>query len=262
MTNLTLKNKKIIINAGASGIGWATAKICLSKGAYVYLCDVNEKFLKKVKKHPLNNKKLFSYICDASNEDEVSNFFKQINKKTKKIDSLINNVGIAGPTGTIEKLNSKDWEKTFKTNVISHFYFTKLAVPLIKKNKGGSIINFSSGAGIMGFPLRSPYAASKWAVVGVSKTLAMELGKFKIRVNVICPGTIKGDRMVRVIRDKSKFLKVSKKKIEKDFISMASMNCWIFEDDIGKMCSFLISDEAARISGQVIGVDGNAIRLD
>ena len=84
MTNLTLKNKKIIINAGASGIGWATAKICLSKGAYVYLCDVNEKFLKKVKKHPLNNKKLFSYICDASNEDQVSNFFRQIKKKNQK----------------------------------------------------------------------------------------------------------------------------------------------------------------------------------
>ena len=84
--------------------------------------------------------------------------------------------------------------------------------------------------------LRSPYAASKWAIIGVTKTLAMELGKFKIRVNAICPGTIKGDRMVRVIRDKAKFLKVSKKLVEKEFVSMASMNCWIYEDDIGKMC--------------------------
>ena len=133
---------------------------------------------------------------------------------------------------------------------------------MLKKNKGGSIINLSSGAGIMGFPLRSPYAASKWAIVGVTKTLAMELGKYKIRVNAICPGTIKGDRMVRVIRDKSKFLKISKKQIEKEFVSMASMNCWIYEEDIGKMCSFLISNEAERISGQIIGVDGNAIRLD
>ena len=262
MTNLTLKNKKIIINAGASGIGWATAKICLSKGAYVYLCDVNEKLLKKVKKHRLNNKKLFSYICDASNEDEVSNFFKQINKKTKKIDSLINNVGIAGPTGTIEKLNSKDWEKTFKTNVISHFYFTKLAIPLIKKNKGGSIINFSSGAGIMGFPLRSPYAASKWAIIGITKTLAMELGKFNIRVNAVCPGSIKGERMKRVIRDKAKFTRVSSKRIEKDFISMSSMKKWILEEDIGKMCAFLISDDSSKVSGQVISVDGNTERND
>ena len=259
---LSLQNKKIIISAGASGIGWTTAKVCLSRGAIVYLCDINNKSLNKIKKHPLNNKKLFSYECDASDEDEVSNFFNQIYKKTKKIDALINNVGVAGPTGTIEKLNSDDWEQTLKINVISHFYFTKLAIPMLKKNKGGSIINISSGAGIMGFPLRSPYAASKWAVIGVTKTLAMELGKFKIRVNAICPGTIKGDRMIRVIRDKAKFLKTSKKKIEKDFISMASMNCWIYEEDIGKMCSFLISNDGEKVSGQTIPVDGNATRMD
>ena len=224
---LSLHNKKIIISAGASGIGWATTKVCLSRGATVYLCDIDIKLLNKIKKHPLIKKKLFAYKCDASIEDEVSNFFNQISKKTKKIDALINNVGVAGPTGTIEKLSSDDWEKTLKINVISHFYFTKLAIPMLKKNKGGSIINISSGAGIMGFPLRSPYAASKWAVIGVTKTLAMELGKFKIRVNAVCPGTIKGNRMVRVIRDKAKFLKFSKKKIEKEFVSMASMNCWI-----------------------------------
>jgi len=261
MSNI-LKNKKIIISAGASGIGWATAKVCLSKGATVFINDIEKKFLNKVKKNPLNNKRLFSYECDASNENDVKNLFKQISKKTKKIDALINNVGVAGPTGTIEKLKSKDWEQTLKINVISHFYFTKLAIPMLKKNKGGSIINLSSGAGIMGFPLRSPYAASKWAVIGVTKTLAMELGKFKIRVNAICPGTIKGDRMVRVIRDKAKFLKVSKKSIEKDFVSMASMNCWIYEEDIGKTCSFLISSDGERISGQTIPVDGNATRMD
>ncbi len=259
---LSLQSKKIIISAGASGIGWATAKICLSRGAIVYLCDIDNKSLNKIRKHPLNNKKLFSYEFDASDEYEVSNFFQQVNKKTKKIDALINNVGVAGPTGTIEKLSSEDWERTLKINVISHFYFTKLAIPMLKKNKGGSIINISSGAGIMGFPLRSPYAASKWAVIGVTKTLAMELGKFKIRVNAICPGTIKGDRMVRVIKDKAKFLKVSKKLIEKEFVSMASMNCWIYEEDIGKMCSFLISSDGERISGQAIPVDGNATRLD
>ena len=96
----------------------------------------------------------------------------------------------------------------------------------------------------------------------MTKTLAMELGKFKIRVNAICPGTIKGDRMVRVIKDKSKFLKISKSKIEKDFISMASMNCLIYEEDIAKMCSFLISNDSERVSGQTIPVDGNATRLD
>ena len=260
--NLTLKNKKIIISAGASGIGWVIAKECLNKGATIFLCDINKKFINKSKRHPLNNKKLFSYECDASNENEVFKFFSQVLKKTKNIDALVNNVGIAGPTGTLEKLKSEDWEQTLKVNVISHFYFTKLAIPMLKKNKKGAIINLSSTAGIFGFPLRSPYAASKWAIVGVTKTLAMELGKFKIRVNAICPGTIKGDRMGRVIRDKAKFLKVPKKSVEKEYISMTSMNTWIYEEDIAKNCSYLISDDAQRVSGQIISVDGNTFRMD
>ena len=153
-------------------------------------------------------------------------------------------------------------ENTLHVNVNSHFYFTKQAIPLLKKSKASSIINISSGAGIMGFPLRSPYAASKWAVVGMTKTLAMELGKYKIRVNAICPGTIKGNRMKRVIRDKAQFTKVSARKIENDFVSMASMKSWISEEDIGNMCAYLISDEANKVSGQVIAVDGNAERMD
>ena len=133
---------------------------------------------------------------------------------------------------------------------------------MLKKNKGGSIINLSSTAGIFGFPLRSPYAASKWAVVGMTKTLAMELGKFKIRVNAICPGTIKGNRMGRVIRDKAKFLKLSKKSVENEYISMTSMNTWVYEEDIARTCSYLISDDALRVSGQIISVDGNTFRMN
>ena len=261
MINQSLKNKKIIISAGASGIGLAITKVCLNRGATVFLSDINEKFINKLKKSNKSTK-LHIFKCDASDEDQVKNLFERIKKKTSKIDCAINNVGIAGPTATFEKISLRDWEKTLRTNVISHFLFTKLSIPMIKKNKGGSIINISSDAGVMGFPLRSPYAASKWAVVGITKTLAMELGKYKIRVNTILPGTIKGDRMIRVIRDKANFLKISKKKVEKEFLSMSSMRSWIYEDDIGKMCSFLISDDALRISGQIIGVNGDAIRLD
>ncbi len=262
MTSQSLRNLKIVISAGASGIGLATAKICLSKGAIVHLCDIDSFFLKKLDKHPLKNKRLFTFNCDASKENQVTEFFNKIKKKTKKIDALINNVGIAGPTGSLEKINSKDWENTLKTDVNSHFYFTKKAIPLLKKSKNGSIINISSTAGILGFPLRSPYAASKWAIIGITKTLAMELGKFNIRVNAVCPGTIKGQRMNNVIKAKAKLKKISKKIVEKDFISMSSMKKWILEDDIGKLCSFLISSDSSKISGQVISVDGHTERND
>jgi len=262
MLGKNLQNKKIIISAGASGIGWVTTKICVAKGALVYLCDVDPKAINKVKKHPLYNKRIFVSETEASDETEVIDFFHKMKKKFKNLDALINNVGIAGPTGTIEKLDSSEWENTLHVNVNSHFYFTKQAIPLLKKSKTSSIINISSGAGIMGFPLRSPYAASKWAVVGMTKTLAMELGKYKIRVNAICPGTVKGDRMKKVIRDKAKFTKISSKKIESDFVSMASMKSWINEEYIGKMCAHLISDEANKVSVQIIAVDGNAERMD
>ena len=262
MTDQSLKDKKVVISAGASGIGWATTKVLLSRGACVFLCDINVKSLSKVEKHSLKNKRLFIYECDASDEYQVSNFFDHIKKKTKTVDALINNVGISGPTGTLDTLESQDWEKTIQVDINSHFYFTKQAIPLIKKSKNGSIINISSTAGILGFPLRTPYAASKWAVVGITKSLAMELGKFNIRVNAVCPGTIKGDRMKRVIKEKAKFTKTSVNSVEKDFISMSSMKKWILEEDIGKMCAFLISTESSKVSGQIIAVDGHTERND
>ena len=250
MVNQSLRNKKVIISAGASGIGWATAKVCLDKGAIVFICDVDKKHLLKAKKHKLNKKKLFVYECDASDENKVKELFTQINKKTKKIDCLVNNVGVAGPTGTIEKLKSEDWENTLKVNVISHFYFTKLAIPMLKKNKGGSIINLSSGAGIMGFPLRSPYAASKWAIVGVTKTLAMELGKYKIRVNAICIGLIKSAQWERKAHNSNVdtlYKELSKK------VPMGKVG---EEIDFANLVAFLSSDRSSFITGTAINLDG------
>ena len=257
---MILKNKKIVISAGASGIGWATAKVLDQRGAKVFVCDIDEGRVKAINRDKKN--KIKAFACNANEEKEVYNFFKEIKKITTTLDCLINNVGIAGPTGSIEKLNYKDWDKTLKTNIIGHFLFTKCAIPMLKKNKGGSIINISSTAGVFGFPLRSPYAASKAANISFTKTAAMELGKYKIRVNSILPGVIRGIRMQKVIDAKAKYLGVSKQSIEKEFISMASMNCWIEEEDIGKLCSFLISDDGNKISGQSIAVDGNTLKGD
>ena len=254
-----LKNKTYVISAAADGIGFAIAKKIISAGGKVYISDINKKKVNEINKKYKN--KIYATAMDCTNPAEIKNYFHKL-KSLKKIDGLINNIGIAGPTKSLEKIKIEEWEETIKTNLHSHFYYTKYSIPFLKKAKKSSIINLSSTAGLYGFAQRSPYTASKWAVIGLTKTLAMELGKYKIRVNAICPGTIKGDRMVRVIRDKAKFLKTSKKSIEKEFISMASMNSWIYEDDIAQMCSFLISKDAERISGQIIGVDGNATRLD
>ena len=179
-----------------------------------------------------------------------------------KLNGLINNVGIAGPTKFIEKITKEEWQNTIETNLNSHFFFTKFAIPLLKKNKSGSIINLSSTAGLFGFPQRTPYASSKWAIIGLTKSLAMELGKFRIRVNAICPGSVEGDRMKRVISAKAKLLKINSNKIQKEFESMTSIKSFVSKEDIASMVVYLLSDSSINISGQAIAVDGHTERMN
>ena len=132
----------------------------------------------------------------------------------------------------------------------------------MKKAKNASVVNLSSTAGLYGFPQRSPYAASKWAIIGLTKTLAMELGKYKIRVNAICPGSVEGDRMKRVVNAKAILNNSSPEKIKKQFESMVSLQTFVSKDDIASMALFLLSESSKNISGQIMTVDGNTERMN
>ena len=262
MNQKKLLNKIIIISAAADGIGWSIAQACMSNGAIVYLTDKNKDALDKISKHNLYEKQLFLDRVNTNDAQEVENYYAKIKDKIESIDALINNVGIAGPTGKLEDLNINDWKETIDININSHFYYTKCAIPLLKKNNGGSIINLSSTAGIFGFPLRTPYAASKWAIIGMTKSLAIELGEFNIRVNAICPGSVSGDRMKRVIEAKASSLGVTENSLQKDYESMISLKTFVDKEDIANMAVFLLSKEAHKISGQVMTVDGNTERMN
>ena len=262
MNQLKLLNKKIIISAAANGIGWSIAQECMLNGAIIYITDKNKESLDKISKHKLYEKQLFLDRVNSENFQEVENYFNKIKNKVDSIDALINNVGIAGPTGKLEELNINDWKETLDININSHFYFTKFSIPLLKNNNGGSIINLSSTAGLFGFPLRSPYATSKWAIIGMTKTLAMELGENNIRVNAICPGSVAGDRMKKVIKAKAQSLGVKEENLQKDYESMVSLKSFVDKKDISNMAVFLLSEEAQKISGQVMTVDGNTERMN
>ena len=258
---MILKNKKFIISAAGDGIGFAISKLIVENGGKVYLTDIDQKKINKINRNKKFKDKIFANQLDANNHNHVKQYFKSLSN-LKKIDGLINNVGIAGPTKFIEKITKEEWQNTIETNLNSHFFFTKFAIPLLKKNKSGSIINLSSTAGLFGFPQRTPYAASKWAIIGLTKSLAMELGKFKIRVNAICPGSVEGDRMKRVISAKAKLLKVNSNKIQKEFESMTSIKSFVSKEDIASMAVYLLSDNSINISGQAIAVDGHTERMN
>ena len=261
MNPQTLTNKNIVISAAADGIGWSIAEFCMNHGASVFVTDINEEKLSSISKHKNFNSTLFVKKVNANNSDDVLNYFTDLKKKIHSIDALINNVGIAGPTGKIEELDIEKWKNTIDVNINSHFYFLKYSIPFLKEN-GGSIINLSSTAGLFGFPLRTPYAASKWAIIGLTKSLAMELGEFDIRVNAICPGSVSGERMKRVIEAKATSIGISEKELQKDYESMTSLKTFVDKEDIANMVIFLLSDKAKRISGQVLTVDGNTERMN
>tara|TARA_B100001559_G_scaffold37130_1_gene27860 strand:+ start:179 stop:952 length:774 start_codon:yes stop_codon:yes gene_type:complete len=255
-----LKNKKFIISAAGDGIGLKITESIIEKGGIVYLTDIDEQKINKINNNKKFNNKIFATQLNANNYEDVKKYFLSL-KKLKKIDGLINNIGIAGPTKYLENISSDEWSSTLETNLNTHFYFSKFSIPLLKKNKFGSIVNISSTAGLFGFPQRTPYAASKWAIIGLTKSLAMELGKYNIRVNAICPGSVKGDRMKRVINSKAKLLKTSPNKIQKEFELMTSIRSFVTKEDIASMVVYLLSDHSKNISGQSISIDGNTERM-
>ena len=170
---------------------------------------------------------------------------------------LINNAGIAGPTCGIDEMSGDDWRHTVNVNLNSHFYCTKQAVPLLRQSDNASIICLSSVAGRLGYPLRTPYASTKWAIVGLVKSLAMELGREGIRVNAILPGIVEGERIQNVISAKAEQRGVSYAELEAEFLERVSLRKMVTAQDVANQALFLCSPLGASISGQPISVCGN-----
>ena len=253
-----IKNKKVLITAGATGIGKATAIALLNAGAQVHVCDIDAEALAQLKQlHPL----LLTSVTNVAEPDEVAKMFVQLQQEfLGQLDFLVNNAGVSGPAGPLESLDIDAWKATFDVNLHATFYVSKHAIPLLKR-QGGAIMNLSSTAGLYGYPMRSPYASAKWAIVGLSKTMSMELGPFNVRVNCICPGSVNGARMDRVISSIAKATGESLEKVRQDNVQNTSMTTFVDAEDIANMIVFSFSDLGAKISGQSLTVDGDTHSL-
>jgi NAD(P)-dependent dehydrogenase (short-subunit alcohol dehydrogenase family) len=249
--DVSAKGQRVLITAGAGGIGRAMTEVFHKAGASVHICDVVQASIDDTIKAVPG---VTATRADVSMLADVERMFADVRKLLGGLDCLINNAGIAGPTGRIEELAVEDWERCIAVDLNSLFYCTRLAVPMLKAAGGGSIINLSSAAGRLGFPFRTPYAAAKWGVVGLSKSLSMELGPDNIRVNAIQPGVVEGDRINRVIEAKAKAVGISfdeQKGISLDRVSMHRM---VSPYDIANMALYLASPIGANITGQAISV--------
>jgi NAD(P)-dependent dehydrogenase (short-subunit alcohol dehydrogenase family) len=256
--NTSVTDTTVLITAGAAGIGRTLSERFLSLGCSVHVCDIDpsaiERFL-------ADNPQAGASLADVSDAAQVDAMFKDILERYGRLDVLINNAGIAGPTASFEDVSTEDWDRTIGVNLSGQFYVTRLAVPMMKKARSGVIINISSSAALFGCPLRAPYTASKWALIGVTKTLAMELGPWGIRVNAICPGSVEGERIEGVIRRDAIKRGSSPDEIRDAYHRQTSLRRFVTADEVANMAVFLASDLSSSISGQAMSVDGHTETL-
>jgi NAD(P)-dependent dehydrogenase (short-subunit alcohol dehydrogenase family) len=236
------KGLRVLVTAGGAGIGRAIAQTFRAHGARVHTSDIDPKTKPDT-------------LADVADLGQVEKLFDEVRKNLGGLDVLVNNAGIAGPTGKVEDIRPEDWDRCIAVDLSGMFYCARKAMPMIKASGGGSIINLSSAAGLHGFPQRSPYCAAKWGVVGFTKSLSVEAGPDKVRVNCICPGIVEGERIERVVEAKAKMLGVSREAFLEKFLETTSMRSTVNAQEIADMALYLASAAGRHITGQALAVD-------
>lgn len=246
---------RVLVTGGADGIGATIARAFTEAGARVHVCDIDRAALDRlVSRHP----GITCSMADVASEREVDLVFDDVRATLGGLDVLVNNAGVAGPTGAIESLEASHWERTVAVNLNSQFLFARRAVPLLKLSGADPcIVAMSSVAGRLGYAFRTPYAATKWAIVGLTKSLAIELGPHGVRVNAILPGTVEGERMNRVIGARAAALGVGAETMREEYLRKISLRRMVTADDVAAMALYLCSPAARNVTGQAVSVDGN-----
>lgn len=245
---------RVLVTAGASGVGAAIASAFIETGGQLHICDVDDSALAKFEARFPGCQ---ASKADVACEEQVAALFDTQRAKFGGLDVLINCAGIAGPTAGIDGITAEDWNRAIGVNLNGQYLCLHRAVPMLVESSDPNIICISSIAGRMGVPWRTPYVATKWAIVGIVKALAIELGPKDIRVNAVLPGIVEGPRMDGVIRARAKLTGTDEATMREEYLSKISLRRMVTADDVALMCLFLCSPAGRNVTGQAISVDGN-----
>lgn len=245
--------QRAIITAGASGIGLKMAAAMHAAGASVWICDLSEETLAEAAAAMPG---LGTMRCDVADPAACDAFVARATAAMGGLDILVNNAGIAGPAAAVQDISTADWTRCFEVNVNGQFFMARAAIPHLKAAKGGSIVCMASVAGKYAFPLRSPYAASKAAVISLARALSVELGPDQIRVNAIAPGVVSGDRIRRVFTDRAATRGISYEEMQEAALRAVSMKTMVEPEEIAGLVMFLCAPSGRPITGQVMSICG------
>lgn len=243
-----------MVTAGGGGIGAVIVESFVRMGSRVHTCDVSEPALESLRDRLPG---VVTSVVDLADADAIEAWCATAVNDLGGVDVLVNNAGIAGPTADVEDVSLEAWRQCLAIDLDSHFLTCRSIVPVMKAQRSGSIVNMSSTAGQLGYGRRTPYAAAKWAVIGLTKSLAIEVGRYGVRVNAICPGSVRGERMERVIAAEAAARGVDASVVEAEYTASQSIGRFVDPQEIADMAVFLASPQSAMVSGQAIAVDGH-----
>lgn len=256
--DLELKDHRVIVTGAAAGIGLETARAFSAEGAKVAVCDVDRSAVEALAG---SDPTILASVCDVADRNMTADFVARMAGRMGGLDTLVNNAGIAGPTGAVEEIAPEEWDRCIAVCLTGQFNAARAAVPLLRLSSNPSIINMSSLAGRVGFRLRTPYAAAKWGVIGLTKSLSIEVGSAGIRVNAVIPGLVAGDRQRRVLEAKAQQLGQSYGDVESQAFSYTSIREYVTPRQIADQILFLASNRSRTVSGQAISVCGDTQML-
>ena len=251
-------NRRVLITGAGSGIGLTLARRFAAEGDRVALCDARAEAIAQVQAdHP----DFIARQADVIDEAQMGAFLAEIETEWGGVDVVCANAGTGGPAGRIEDMNYDAWKDCVGVNLFGTFLTCRWAARLMRAQGSGLIVITSSTAGLFGYPLRSPYATAKWGLVGLTKTLAGELGPAGVRVNAIAPGAVIGERMERVLANESAASGKPIEELRQTYVKGVSLRSWVSADDLADMALFLSSPAASKITGQIMAVDGHTESL-
>ena len=249
---------RVVITGGASGIGRTFARRFAAEGWRVALCDASPEAVAAMASE------LPEVICqtaDVRDEAQMADFLGKVESAWGGADVVCANAGTGGPAGRIEDLDYQAWQDCIGVNLHGAYLTCRWAARVMRAQGSGSIVITSSTSGQWGVPYRSPYVAAKWGLIGLTKTLAMELGPAGVRVNAICPGAVEGERMERVLTMEAKASGKDPEALRAHYADGTSLKTWVTEDELADTVLFLSSPAARKISGQIIAIDGHTERM-
>ncbi len=250
---MILKDKVVLITGAAGGIGIAAAKAFAKEGAKLALVDLNEDALKKASEQ-VEASEILLVPADVTNEDQVKNYVDKTVEKYGRIDVFINNAGVNGANATITEQSEKNLRFVMDVNFFGAYYGLKYVLHVMQEQKSGSVVNTASNGGWLGAPGMSVYVASKHALVGLTKTAALEMAPYGVRVNGVAPGATNTDMMRRI--EANAVGEEHAEEAQKAFAAAVPMGRYATPDEIADLMVFLGSDKSAFIDGTIVRIDG------